>query len=181
MHRQTTWLVSLVLVVPLLGACVAEDVSDLRRNYEAEVVSIVLPETPAPVEPEPAAGEEMEASLDETEAGADGGIEETDLLAQTEPVEVDQKVFLDIRLRRSGAGKLPGVTLDITQADGDGNRKAHWRRYVETEGMAVEQSVSVTLDDVDYEPGDGFHAEVLHTVPPEQRSEYQEFSEQTSS
>lgn len=179
MRRQTLWLVTLAFLVPLLTACSSQDVSELRRNYEAEVVSIVLPETPAPVEPEPAAGEEMEASI-EPEAGADG-LEETDLLAETEPVDVDQKVVLDIRLRHSGAGKLPGVTLDITQADSSDNEKARWRRYVETDGMAVEKSVSVTLEDVDYEAGDGFHAEVLHTVPPEQRNNYQEFAEQASS
>lgn len=174
-RRLSSWLAAAaVLLIPFsLVSCAPQDVNTLRDNYSAELNSFVVQEQPAAVfdDVQTVEGDEDGEAGDEQETG--DGQE-----AETQPaVPPSKNVLLDISLRHEGAGKLSGVTLDISQADASGEEKDHWRVYVDTSGLAVEKQITHTLEDVDYTEGDGFHVEVRSHVPPEERDEYQEFSQ----
>lgn len=184
MRRLSKWLVAVVLLIaPMwLVSCGPQDVDQLRGNYSAELNSFVVREQPAPMDEEmtmegeegaDAEGEAMEDEGMEEGEGEEGG---EDAMTPPPPPPTTN-VLLDISLRHEGAGKLPGVTLDITQADGSGTEKGQWKVYVDTSDLAVEKQITHTLEDVDYVDGDGFHVEVRSHVPAAEQSEYQEFSQ----
>ena len=87
-------------------------------------------------------------------------------------------ILLDILIKHDSPEMLPGITVDISMADGDGNPKGAWRVWFDTSAVrkANITPYSHVLEDVPYVEGDGFFAEVRHPVPPEERGEYQEFS-----
>jgi hypothetical protein len=87
------------------------------------------------------------------------------------------EVLLDVLLRNDGRGTLPGVTLDISMAGPGGAEKTHRRVYVDARGADPGgKQVSLTLEDLPYEQGDGFSVEVRSAVPPADRGEYREFA-----
>ncbi len=166
-----------------------ERVAELRSQYEAELNSFVTREVPQEVDPvTPVPGEETgDEAIDETDTEAtdeaddeamegEEGIVEEDLL----PPRTD--VILDIVVRHSAPEMLPGITLDVSHADADEVEKDHFRIWVETSGLAKGETLQVneTFEDVDFEEGDRFFVEVRHSIPPEERSEYWEFSEAES-
>lgn len=178
-RRLSSWLAAaVVLMIPfVLVACAPQDVNSLRGNYSAELNSFVVQEQPAAVfdDVQTVEGDEGEEAAGGEEADEPEGDGEE---ADTQPsVPPSKNVLLDISLRHEGAGKLPGVTLDVSQADASGEEKDHWRVYVETADLAVEKQITHTLENVDYTEGDGFHVEVRSHVPPEERDEYQEYSQ----
>ena len=176
-RRLSSWLVAVaVLMIPFwLVACAPQDVNTLRGSYSAELNSFVVQEQPAAVFDDVQTVEGGEGEEGQTAGGEEAADGEE---AETQPtVPPSKNVLLDISLRHEGAGKLPGVTLDITQADASEAEKDHWRVYVDTSDLAVEKQITHTLEDVDYTEGDGFHVEVRSHVPPEERDEYQEFSQ----
>lgn len=177
----------LLLAGGLLGACGPSDptaeIEDARSRYSAEVVSFSVDQRPqaSPAEP-PAAvtGGEVDAGAGEAEQGADeAAAPEAAAAEPVEPVEVRQDVLLDIVLRFDGHDPLPGLTLDITHAGADDREKGTYKAYIDTSDVYRGPPVQVVhrLEDVPYEEGDGFHAEVRSAVPAAERDQYREFSE----
>jgi hypothetical protein len=97
------------------------------------------------------------------------------------PVEVPlrQDVILDILVSREGHEALPGITVDVTQADSRDNEKASWKVYLDTSDLSRGPGVQMVhrLEDVDFEEGDGFFVEVRHPIPAAERGEYRELRE----
>jgi hypothetical protein len=88
-----------------------------------------------------------------------------------------QEILLDILVRRDGRDALPGLTVDLSVAGAGGAEKARRQLWVDTSGIGkgVEVQLAVTVDGLEYQPGDGFHVEVRHPVPAAERGAYREF------
>jgi hypothetical protein len=161
------------LAVALAG-CAAkspeERVAELRGKYDAALNGFVVKSRPAAAEPV-AAGEAATAGEETAAGGADDGM-------AIEELPVTSEVMLDIVVRSQSNEVLPGLTLDVSQVDGQKREKGHWRIWVNTSKILRGPGTQVThvLPGVDYEEGDGFHVEVRRAVPAEERAEYREFA-----
>ena len=148
----------------------AEKTAQTRSLYKARLNGFVVEEEPiieAPIG-------EIEVPAEEVEA-----VEETlEEQADFEPVAISQRVLLDILIQHDSNEKLPGVTVDISMAAADGQEKDHWRVWFDTSDIEKANVTQFThiLEDVSYEEGDGFFAEVRQGIPEEERSEYKEFA-----
>jgi hypothetical protein len=185
-------------VAVTLAACdpvpPAERVADLRNDYEAELNSFNVIETPMveesgmevgdetamgeePMDDAAAEGAVSEGGADaaaaaDGDAPADGGV--------VEEMPMRQDVMLDVVLRKvSGDERLPGLTLDVYQVDAQQTDKANFRIWVDTSGLAKgsRRAVSYVLEDVDFTEGDAFAVEVRPNVPEPVREQYREFAE----
>lgn len=98
-------------------------------------------------------------------------------VVRDEPGRAKPQVVLDVLVSGGSKPPLPGLTLDVSMAGADGKEKLVRRVWVETAtvGAGGEQK-TVTLDDVDYQPGDGFWVEVRQAIPAAERGEYREFA-----
>lgn len=184
-----------------LGACAQETpeerIARLRADYDVTLNSFVMDQVPVEEEVmgegEMAAEGEMEGDgglEGEMEAEPEGqpgteegteGMEEEDIL---EPV-LQQDVLLDILVKNNSQGTLPVLTLEVSQVDAEGYEdlsqaleKAHYRIEIDTSRLikGASEQILHRLEDVDFEEGDAWAVEVRHPVPPEDRSEYREFS-----
>ncbi len=152
-----------VVTLFLLAACAGEGgVSGARAGYIAEMGSFSVVQAPAMAEE---AAEDAEADAAATEEAA----------APAEPAMVT--VLLDFLIHNEGSGTLDGVTVDLTIADPDGNEKERHLLWVDTTGLTKgsQRQVAHELTDVAYVEGDGFHVEVRHPIPMEERGDYAEF------
>ncbi|HUP42372.1 MAG TPA: hypothetical protein VM599_04110 [Thermoanaerobaculia bacterium] len=176
MSPRTSILIPLLLA---LAACAgepedpAERVAEARAGYTARLNSYAVDQVPLDPAPAPTVGPPGEAGT----AGEPLG--ET---AEAEaPVEVPlrQDVILDILVSREGHEALPGITVDVTQADSRDNEKASWKVYLDTSDLFRGPGVQMVhrLEDVVYEEGDGFFVEVRHPIPAAERGEYRELRE----
>ena len=164
------WTLTFVAIPLLLAACGggAGGVAEARTGYIAEMGGGVGSfRVLAPAVAEEAAEEEGDAEA-ATEAGAEGE-------ALAGPALVT--VLLDFLIHNEGSGTLDGITVDLTIADPDGNEKERRLLWVETAGLTKgsQRQVAHELTDVAYTDGDGFHVEVRHPIPMEERGEYREF------
>jgi hypothetical protein len=153
-------------------------VADLRSEYTAKLNGFAVKEQPtAGAADEGMAREGAQAAADETGAPAAGEMAQAGDMAPS--VAVRQTAILDILVSRKGRKGLPGLTVDITEADPKGDEKGHWRAYLDVSHVlpGADAQISYTLHDVDYEQGDGFNVEVLHPVPAADRGEYKELRE----
>lgn len=151
----------------------AERVSEIRSKYSAELNGFVVHQEPeVPAEPP------VEAPGEAAEPVADDLAEGVEVLPE---VPVSQAVTLDILVSLDGREVLPGLTLDVTQADVQENEKASWKVYLDVSDVVrgPGTQISYRLEDVEFEEGDGFYVEVRHPVPPGERGEYREFQEHT--
>lgn len=154
-------LFSLCFAAVLTFACAsepddpAERVAELRSGYSAKLNGFVVHQVPQP---------EEEAPVEETGA--------------QEPAEVSlrQDVILDILVTRKTREALPGLTVDVTQADAQQNEKASWKVYLDVSDVlrGPGTQISYRLEDVEVAEDDFFHVEVRHPVPPGERAEYRE-------
>lgn len=188
MQRRTsipTASTALVLLLALLaGGCAQpmspeEEVAELRSKYSAELNGFVVQQQPMEPAEDAAEGEEgveEDQTPGEAEEG-EAGAEADEIPA--EPVPTTQDVILDILVSTSSRDTLSGLTVDVTQVDGQGELKETWRVYLDTSAVhrGPGTQISHTLADVSYEEGDGFNVEVRHPVPPEDRGDYREFQE----
>lgn len=183
MHQRTSWILAGVLAAVLvlaLTGCGPADVSTLRRNYTAELNGWVAKEEPMAIvsgidtvagsEEDAEPGTEGEAAEEPGEAMSESSEE------KTEGIFTSQTVVLDILVRHTGGGTLPGLTLDITQGGADGQEKANWKLWVDTSDLGGVKQITHTLEGVDLDEGDGFFVEVRQHVPEAERGEYKEFS-----
>lgn len=164
----TTALVLLAVLTACAEKSPAERVAAERALFRATLNGFLVQEQV--VEPE-GAGEEGEVEPAGTEEATGEG-EET---AMVEP-QVVQNVLVDILIQHDSDDGLPGVTVEIYQVDAADQSKAHWQLWVDTDGLAraTAKQISHTLEDVSYEDGDGFAAEIRR-VPEAERGDYQEF------
>ncbi len=170
LRRPVVALTFVAAALSLLAACGGGEggVAGARAGFIAEMGSFSVVQPPA------AAEEATEGAEAEAEAAADAeGTEES-----AEPVEpATVTVLLDFLIHNEGAGALDGVTVDLTIAGPDGNEKERRLLWVETAGLTKgsQRQVAHELTDVAYVDGDGFHVEVRHPIPMEERGDYREF------
>lgn len=172
----------LSLMVLTLAACAPksheERVADLRKYYKARLIGFIVEAQPVLDQPS-----EMPMDADGSVAQADASVAEElaegEEMPMVEEVPVLQNVNIDILLQHDSPEKLPGITLDVEMVDSSRKTKHTWRVWAETANLPKATGTQFThrLEDVDYVEGDGFNVEVRSPVPPEERSEYREFSE----
>jgi hypothetical protein len=166
-------LASVALAVVFLSGCAGpsgEDrVSELRSQYEARLNSFTVRQTPVVVE------------TTVVPEGAEPGGEATTEATGVEPfdVPVRQDAYLDIMVSSDADEKLPGITVDIDQLDGEKNPKAAYKVWLDTSSLPRGSSKAVThvLEDIQYTEGDAFSVEIRSSVPPEERADYREYAE----
>lgn len=163
-----------------------EEVEAIRSRYTAELQSLTVKQDPttesqdlSPESQDPP--QSAEGALGEDEAGgepaaaAELGEAEAEQTPAERPVETD--VILDILVSTTSDEYLAGVTLDVFQVDAEEREKDRRHIWVDTSDLLRGGGTQVThvLEDVDYEPGDGFYVEVRTPIPPDERAEYREF------
>jgi hypothetical protein len=165
----------LVLILQACGpSSPADKIARTRSLYSARLNGFVVEEEPIIEEPMPVTGEAVEGAQVESQVG-DQALETG---GDFEPVALSQRVLLDILIQHDSNEKLPGITVEISMADPNGQEKNHWRVWFDTsdiEKATVTQFTHI-LEDVSYEEGDGFFVEIRHPVPEEERGEYREFA-----
>jgi hypothetical protein len=188
-RRTSVFVTATVLVLLVAGACgpppsPEEQVSELRSTYTAELNGFVISQEPV----EPAASEEggeqpmaeeaapSEDVEDAGAAAAEGEMAEDEMAGAA---AVRQDALLDILVSTTSRETLSGLTVDVTQADPDGDVKQTWRVYLDTADVHRGPGTQITyrLEGVDFREGDGFNVQVRHPVPPGERSDYREFQE----
>lgn len=190
-----------VAALTALAACEPSDpmerIAEARTGYTAELTGFYAKEVEVAPEgedllmmeggAEAAAAEEVgeeEVAPEPPEAGGEEGQEGEGADGEEATIEVPTRtdLVLDVIVSREGSLELPGLTLDISLVSADQTEKDHWLWWVETEGMPKgdKRQFSHTLEDVDYEEGDGLLVEIRDPVPPAERVDYREFREGTS-
>lgn len=204
MIRRTVPVAAAALVVAAtLAACAAqspeERVIALRAEYDVKLNSfqvidqpVAPPPATAPVEEaaagppgaEPVAGDaEPVAGDDEPVPPVGDAGQAEDEAALSEPLapapDVRQDVLLDIVVHNRSDERLPGLTLDVEQADAQFEPKTSYRIWVDTSNISPgsQSAISHRLEDVEFVEGDVFSVELRQAIPPEQRGEYRELSE----
>jgi hypothetical protein len=148
-----------------------EKVAQVRSLYKARLNGFIVRE-------EPVGGvEEVVVTEISAEEQAEEVTEE-EALESFEPVPVVQKVLMDILIQHDSAEKLPGLTVDISMVDGQGNDKGNWRVWFDTADIPKATPTQFThiLEDIGYLEGDGFFVEVRQPVPASEYGDYKEFS-----
>jgi hypothetical protein len=96
-------------------------------------------------------------------------------LVRDDPAAERPTIVLDVLVRGAARPPLAGLTLDVSMADAAGREKAHRRAWVDLAGVGPGGvQTAVTLEGLEYAPGDGFWVEVRSPVPPAERGEYRE-------
>ena len=166
-------LVALIAAIALFAlACGAGGgVAEARAGYIAQIQSFNVQGSAA--DEANASDETDEADqVGEADTAADADAE-AEMPAEPAPVSV----MLDILVHNEGSGTLDGVTVDLTIADPDGTEKERRLLWIETAGLIKGSQTQVVheLHDIAYTEGDGFHVEVRHPIPMEERGDYREF------
>lgn len=187
----------LALLTLLLGAVIAcqpkspeEKIAAERAAYTVELNSWF------PREPEPEVTGDAEGEAAEGEAAAEAtAVAEGEEAAgeaapaegeegELEVVDVDAagprmvNVFFDLIVLFEGDDPLPGLTLDISQADSGGAEKQSFRHYQELPAhiKGETKQVSFELEGIEFAEGDQFSVALRKVVPPEEQGEYREFA-----
>jgi hypothetical protein len=179
LKRSSLLIVGVLSLALLVSACSKptpeERVTEARSKYVALLNGFVVQQRPIESAPEGPMAEAVEGGAEseaaEVESPGDEGGESWE-----EAVDLSQDVLLDIVIRHDSFEKLDWLTVDITMADGEQELET-WRAWFETGGIEKGPGVqfSHTLENIDYQPGFGFSAEVRTWVPPEDRAEYKEY------
>jgi len=90
-----------------------------------------------------------------------------------------QEILLDVLIAFDGREPLEGITLDLSMADGAGREKARRALWADVSGLERGGSRQLTLvvDGLPYQAGDGFWIEVRSPVPESERGSYRELAE----
>ncbi len=155
-----------------------EKLIQARSRYEATLNNFIVTQVPLVVEvPE----EEMpEGQPEEAEAATpavDAAVEGEE--AVVEEVPVRQDVTVDLTIRHESDYELDGITVDFYMADGS-QEVASWKVWFDTTAVRAKTpgvQFSHTFEDVDYQEGYGFAAEIRSPVPPAERGDYREFAD----
>lgn len=163
-----------------------EKIAEARSRYEATLTNFMVQQVPLvadesaeeSAEGAAAAVEDAEATADDAAAEAeDQSAEEAD--AETvEEVPVRQDVLVDILVRHESDDPLDGITVDFYMSDGT-NDIQNWKVWFDTTAVQANTpgvQFTHTFEDVDYQEGYGFYAEIRRPVPAAERGEYREFA-----
>ena len=142
-----------------------DKIADIRALYSAELNGFIVEEEPIVV---------PEAEVEEV-----GEAEVVEEALVVEPIPVRQLIRLDLLIKHDSYELLPGVTVDISMVNSAKQEKGHWKVWFDTSEVHKANVTQFThiLEDMAYEEGDGFFAEIRNPIPVEERSEYREFSE----
>lgn len=193
MTRNTIGSIVLCVVVLAVATtgCTTESYEDqvakVRAEYTVELDGWRLKDEPLPAEEPVDEAAEAEAiavaaeaaALAMEEAGEGEVVEEETQEASGESAPRSTDVILDLLVRFSGQEPLPGITVEIVQANASGEEKNTSLHWVDTRGVSNSEGlhIPISLEVDDYEDGDAFSVEWSAFVPPEVRGEYREFSE----
>ncbi len=166
-----------------------EQVAATRAQYTVRLESFTAEEPPPAVEEmmmeeaaeAVAAVEEAAEAAEAAEETAEGE-ESGEVLEEEAPVESGPRatdVILHLLVRFGGKEALPGITVEVTQADPFGKEKEPTLHWIETAGMVKSdvKQVDLKLEGLEFEEGDAFAVLLRAPVPAEQRSQYREFTE----
>ncbi len=192
-RSSLTTLCIAALVVTVVGCAQEspeEQVARLRTQYTVELNGFTV-EEPEPAEGDAAKAGAQEAAAVASEASAAAVAGEAAMEEGEEAMEEDEEemppgprpadVILHLLVRFGGDGgeALPGVTVEVTQADPSGKEKQRTRQWIDAAGMQPDETrqVDLKLEGVEYEDGDAFSVLLREGVPPEERGAYREFAE----
>lgn len=160
-----------------------ERLIEARSKYEATLNNFIVTQAPL-IEEQPAdedangeEGQETEGEVEVAEADPEADPEAEGELVEEVPVRQD--VTVDLTIRHESAQALEGITVDFYMSDGD-REIENWKVWFDTTevpGNTPGVQFSHTFEDVDYQEGYGFAAEIRSPVPAGERGEYREFSE----
>ena len=162
-----------------------EELLQARSRYEATLNNFIVTQVPLVAEiPEGEAieGEGAEAEPAEATAPGDDSVGEVEAEGEEvlgEEVPVRQDVTVDLTIRHESDNELDGITVDFYMSDGS-QEVANWKVWFDTGAVRADTpgvQFSHTFEDVDYQEGYGFAAEIRSPVPAAERSEYREFSD----
>jgi hypothetical protein len=166
-----------------------ERLAEARGKYEARLNGFIVRETPTALDVEvvtPDPGDPAAAATAEAaEAAAEAElVDEAEHLsdeagAALEPTGPQRRdVVLDIVVTHTADEALPGITLDVTQADEEENVKETFLVWIDTAHISRGEhaQVNYVLEDIEFEPGDRFSVEVRHPVPAADRGRYRELT-----
>lgn len=182
-------LAGIVIVLGLATGCQQstpeEQLIEARSKYEATLNNFIVTQVPL-VEEEPAQGEgestdgEPDESAEaEAEGDADAEASGEEGEEMVEEVPVRQDVTVDLTIRHESGDALDGITVDFYMSDGDREVRS-WKVWFDTAAVAAHTpgvQFSHTFEDVDYQEGYGFAAEIRSPVPAGERGDYREFSD----
>lgn len=189
MDLRTRSLVTIALCVSLgLIAVLAckqltpeEKLIQARSRYEATLNNFIVTQVPLVAEsPEEETEGEAEAADEASpsqDSDAEAVAEGEEVVAEEVPVRQD--VTVDLTIRHESDYQLAGITVDFYMSDGS-QEVANWKVWFDTSGVRADTpgvQFSHTFEDVDYQEGHGFAAEIRSPVPPAERSEYREFAD----
>ena len=166
----------MLFLVACGGGSPEEKVARVRGMYSARLNGFIVQAKPAP---EPEIYTEEGAEPMAPEAALEEGEGEGEM---AEPMEMappaNPDILLDVLIQHDSPDLLAGITVDVSMADGSGTEKGAWKIWFDTATVKKANATQYThvLEDVPYEEGDGFFAEVRHPVPAEERGDYREFS-----
>ncbi len=145
-----------------------EEIIQARSKYEATLNSFIVMQVPLLVEAEDL-------------TGADEGDQTTEPAAteEVEDVPLRQDILVDLTIRHESDLKMDGITVDLFMADADENEVANWKVWFDTSEVAGDTpgvQFAHTLEDVDYQPGYGFSADMRSSVSAADQADYQEFA-----
>ncbi|MEM6794752.1 MAG: hypothetical protein AAF725_12305 [Acidobacteriota bacterium] len=166
-----------------------EQVDQSRSQYVVQLNSW-FPREPEPVEPavseetaeDAASAADEEAAETATAAEAEGegeGAEDAEAVEPEpeQPATVD--IYFDLIVNFSGNSPLPGLTVDVSQADASGSEKKAWRHYLELpeHSKGSSKQVNFTTEGLEFAEGDQFSVVLEEYVAAEDRGEYREYGE----
>jgi len=100
----------------------------------------------------------------------------TGFVVRDEPAAARPDILLDVLVRGTAEPPLDRLTLDISMAGADGAERLHRRVAVDVRGVGPGGSqLAITLEEVEYRPGDGFWVEVRAPIAAAERGDYVEF------
>ena len=122
---------------------------------------------------EDTAAESGAAEIGDADAGSGEGNE-----AAAAPASPGTDVEFDLVIYFRGRESLPGITVDITQADSSEQEKAVYRRFVDTAGIVKGETrqAAFVIEGLEIAEGDIFAASVKPGIPADLAA-YQEFSD----
>ena len=196
--RQTSQLIACCLTALFVFAAVGcgpgspeEQVAATRAQYTVRLESFTA-EEPEPVIEEMEIAAEATAEAGEAVAAAEGAMvaeaaaaeEGMEGEGETEEEVVESgpqptNIVLHLLVRFGGEQALPGITVEVTQADPFGKEKEPTLHWIETAGMTKSdvQQVDLRLEGVEFEDGDAFSVLLSQSVAPEDYGKYREFAE----
>jgi hypothetical protein len=160
----------------------ARQIERQRGHYSVKLTGWVVAQTPPAPDPAALAGASLAepapsaAAPPAADGDAERGASESEAGLVAAPPAVSD-IDLAFEIRHDSAQKLNGLTVEVTQGDGMGKEKAHYRVWLDT--ADVEPAVTVkrtyTLKEVPHQAGDVFTAALRRRVPRAEWSLYKEF------